>query len=549
MISRLLGPTRTERASVSFHSLDPRRFWLDTDIGGATRSGTTVSPESALTLPAMFRALDNLCSHLAMLPIHVMERTGPKTVEPRPDHGVERLLNDECNEEMAAFNLRRSHHLHTMLWGNGRSEVERDTSGRPLAVWLLTPDRVTTKRDNSGKIIHAYTNLDGKSVDIPANDVIHTTNLSYDGLIGYRLIDRLARENVGLALAIESYAQEFFGNNTILGTVFEPTIPMAREVRADLEEKLKAKGAKKFGMAILPHGLKMTKMGAQNDQAQMIELMTFSVQDVSRWTNMPPPMLMELSRATFTNITEQGRWYIIYALNPWFKQYEQEFARKLFRPDERDRFFLRFVPEAFLRGDMEKRNAAHAQALQNGWRSIDEVRALEDLNPLPDELGAGYRVAVNTAPIESPVASGEPADQSSPPQPGAVAPDMESAFVALVADAASRVLAKEVKAVEALTKRHRDHIEFNVACATFFVAQEGYMLAALAPAMRVGFAMVGRKMNWKAAVTKEIASRCRATAEASSSGTLRDFWLESERSWSAGFASKLWSALRGSSDE
>ena len=416
MLGRLL-----ERKSNSPRASTGSWWPINTANAVHSHAGPDVSEHNSLTLPALFRAIDFLASHLAMLPWPVQQRINEGTNERRREHPVYRLLNEESNEEMASVSLRRSWHLHTMIWGNGRIEIVRNRLGQPRELWPLVPDRTETRRaDGTRKLIHRYRKDAGGYRDISHTDVIHTAGLGYDGLVGYGLIRQLAKENIGLALAISQYAQSFFGNSTILGAILSAPNVMSDEQKAAnvkaWNESRQGPG-KAFGAVMMDGGMTVSHAGVENEHAQTLELMTFSVQDIARWTGVPPPMLMELSNATFTNITEQGIWYVKYTLAPWFKVYEQEATRKLFTREERDAgYHVKFVAEGLLRGDFKARVEGYDKLNRMGVYSVNDILELEDRNTIGEE-GDARLVDMNRQPLDA-IGENEPQGNAPPSPPG-----------------------------------------------------------------------------------------------------------------------------------
>lgn len=396
--------------------------WWPVDRSGtvASHAGVPVSEERSLTLPAVFCAIDLAASHMAMLPCPVIQRVDPQTTEKRPEHPVHGLVNRSPNPEQTSSAWRRSWHLHTMLWGNGRVEIERTGDGSPRNLWPLLPDRtVTIRRERTRELAYRVTRESGIQNILAADNVLHVAGLSYEGIDGYGLIRHLARENMGLGLAIAKYAQSFFGNNTMLGAVLSSKDVLDAEVKKQhLEQWNKAqKGPGKAFKAVFMDGdVKVGHIGRTNEESQTVEQLIYAIQDVSRWTGIPPPLLMDLSRGTFTNITELGLWYVKFFLAKWFKPYEQEITRKLFTSQELDDgYYVEYVVEGLLRGDIGRRYGAYALGLDRGFLNRDEVRHWENLNPLPDGKGQVFMEQLNTAPAGSREKLPGPAEPREPP--------------------------------------------------------------------------------------------------------------------------------------
>ena len=370
--------------------------------GSSTSAGTSVSETTTLSIPAFFRAIDNLCSHIAMLPCPVMERIG-KNRESMPTHPVHALLNIEANPEMTAFDASRAVWMQRLLYGNGRFEIERTNGREPLALW---PMPVTAKMcrvpEKTGPLYHKWYDDSGEH-RIPDADVLHLKGLSADGLWGLGLVRKIARENIGVAMALQEYASAYFGNQAMVGTIFVGPPGMQKP---QLEENLKRirevhEGPKKSwrSMVLSGGGWEVKKAGGENRNAQMIETMTLSLQDAARWLNMPPPLLMDYSRSTFSNIKEIDQWYVKYTLNPHFRQFEQEANRKLFKMADRGRLSIKFNPDALLRGDAETQANVFSQGISSGRFSINRILELMDENGI-GPAGDVHYVPVNLTTAE-----------------------------------------------------------------------------------------------------------------------------------------------------
>lgn len=472
------------------------RHWPHYPAGVPTKSGTIVTEQTAMTLPAVFCAVDLLASTMASLPVHAFQRVGPKQSEPRPDHIAERLLNAEPNAEQGAMAHLRAIELHRKLWGNGLDQVERNSFAGPESLRLLLPTSTTTKYTDAGAVYYSERQVDGSEIVYAPEDVVHVSGLSYDGTVGIGLIKQMARDNIGLGLAIAHYAEEFFGNSMMLGNVLSVPESMSIDARKAMEAELQKR--KNFSWLVVDAGMDLKRGTTDNKAAQTIEQMTFNVQDIARWTRVPPPFLMELSRGTFSNIKELALWLVKFTLTPDVRHYEQEFGRKLFTAQERaDGFYLKYSVDGLLRGDYVTRQEGHRLALQEGIRNLDEVRDLEGLNPLPDGLGQKHRYPYNsgfigeekdesasTAGTVSPEPKAKGGDESVPAS--MVASDdavyrdrrerLKKTHARLIADAASRVIHKEIMAATRAAKTHAGDTDgFHLWTADFYNKHLSYV--------------------------------------------------------------------------
>lgn len=397
MIGRLL----------SSHGTDGQHF-LSTFMGhfGGTKThaGPRVNETTALSVSSIFRAADLLASIQAMMPLPVIKETAPGVREKDRTHPVWPLLNSEPNPDMSAMSLRRAVNLHKLLWGNGRIEIVRGFRNVPMALELLLPHLATTQRGDDGELFYEVQEGPGLKIrKIQAGNVIHIAGLSYDGIEGYGLIRHLAKQDVGLAIAISQYAQSFFGNNTEIGNILTSPNSLKPERVKELKGEWNAAhqgSLKAHGTAVFGEGITVSKLGSSNRDAEFIKTATFSIQDVARWLNVQPPFLMELSHGTFSNIREQSVWLLRYSLAPWLKTSEEEFTRKLFTSDEKKTHFVEYNADGILRGDTKARMETYDIGLRTGIWSIDEVRARENLNPLPGGVGSKHRVPLNMGSLE-----------------------------------------------------------------------------------------------------------------------------------------------------
>lgn len=392
MIGRLLQFDNT----LDDHHFHPRAF------AHSTQAGPRVDVLESMTLPAMFCALNSLATHIAMLPLPVLRKTGPKKWERDEDDNVHFLLNVEANPEMSSFNYRRSLVLQTEVYGNGVGPIQRQ-GVVPEALWLTDPRNIRLKRSKTtGELVYEIVHTNRDSEFLPARNVLHPSGLGFDGIVGLGLIENVARENLGWALAIAQYAQSFFGNNTVMGAMISFPNTLGPEAMKDWTQQIREAHQgpdKAFGLLAVDGGAKIEQMGSDNQAAQTLELMTFSVQDVSRWTGVPPPLLHDLSRGTFTNSTEVSIWYVKYGLAPKLKMYETEFKRKLFPRSEWGTVRLKHIAEGLLRGDAKARGEFYASMQDHGVFTINDVLEREDMNGI-GPAGDKHWVELNRAPVE-----------------------------------------------------------------------------------------------------------------------------------------------------
>lgn len=352
-----------------------------------TLAGPKVETQESLTVPALFCGVNLLAGIMGSLPLPVLERISPRERREQPDHQVHQLLNVEANPESTSSAFRRSNFLHTFLWGNGIEEIQRNGTD-PVALWPGDPETTDVKRSReTGELVYEFRRVDGSIDKLPGRNVLHPAGLGMDGVVGFGLIRHLARDNIGLAIAISRYAQSFFGNSTIIGNVLTFPQSIGKPARDEYARQIEEQhgGDKKFTIMVADAGAKVEKMGVDNSAAQMHELGVYSVQDIARWTMIPPPFLMELSHATYSNIKELSLWLVKFTLTPWLKVFEQEFTRKLFTREERSTFRVKYNVKGLLRGDTKAQAELYEKMLRNGVYTINMVLDREDENGIGPE--------------------------------------------------------------------------------------------------------------------------------------------------------------------
>ena len=211
--------------------------------------------------------------------------------------------------------------------------------------------------------------------------------LGFDGLIGYSPI-AMARNAVGMTLACEEYGASFFANGARPGGVLQH--PGVLKDPAKLRESWQAVygGAANTGkIAVLEEGMTYQQIGIPPEEAQFLETRKFQVDEIARLYRIPPHMVGDLDKSSFSNIEQQSLEFVKYTLNPWVVRWEQALQKSLLLPEERKRYFIRFNVDGLLRGDYQSRMQGYAVGRQNGWLSANDIREMEDMNPIPAEEG------------------------------------------------------------------------------------------------------------------------------------------------------------------
>ena len=386
-----------------FHVSQTPPAWVEALTGSKTASGVVVNESSAMEASAVYGCVRILSETLASLPLLLYRRDGSRK-ERVTDHPLYELLHTLPNPEMSSFELRETLMGHLLTWGNAYAEIEFNRAGQVRGLWPLRPDRMTVRREG-GRLWYTYrlNKPDGQGrqeVTLPAEQVWHIRGLGFDGVMGYSPIG-MARQAVGLSLAMEEFGARFFGNGARPGGILEHPGKLGDPAYERLQKSWQERhgGLENASRtAILEEGMKYHEIGIPPEDAQFLESRKFQVSEIARIYRVPPHMLADLDRATFSNIEHQSIEFVVFTMQPWFVRWEQSIARSLLTPAERSSLFAEFLVSGLLRGDTQSRYQAYAVARQNGWMSANDVRELENMNPI--QGGGVYLVPLNMVPAD-----------------------------------------------------------------------------------------------------------------------------------------------------
>ena len=378
------------------------RFFL----GGST-SGKAVTERSAMQMTAVYSCVRILAEAIAGLPLHLYTYKEDGGKEKAIGHPLYLLLHDEPNPEMSSFVFRETLMTHLLLWGNAYAQIIRNGKGEVVALYPLMPNRMTVDRDSSGQLFYSYqmANSDAPTmkagtVILKPSDVLHIPGLGFDGLVGYSPI-AMAKNAIGLAIATEEYGAKFFANGATPGGLLEypGTVKDPDRVRESWNKGFS--GSQNAGkVAILEEGMKYTPISIAPEQAQFLETRKFQINEIARIFRVPPHMVGDLEKSSFSNIEQQSLEFVKYTLDPWVARWEQSLSRALFTPEEKKQYFFKFNVEGLLRGDYQSRMNGYATARQNGWMSANDIRELENLDRIPAEEGGDlYLINGNMLPL------------------------------------------------------------------------------------------------------------------------------------------------------
>ena len=362
---------------------------------GRTTSGKPVNERTAMQTTAVYACVRVLAEAVASLPLHVYEYQddgGKKLVH---DHPLYYLLHDEPNPEMTSFVFRETLMSHLLIWGNAYAQIIRDGAGRVLGLYPLLPDKMEVQRDDKGNIYYVYSRNSDENptfkeygnIKLKAEDVLHIPGLGFDGLIGYSPI-AMAKNAVGMTLACEEYGASFFANGANPGGVLEHpgVLKDPSKVRESWNSVYRGV-SNAHKIAVLEEGMKYQQIGIPPEEAQFLETRKFQINEIARLYRIPPHMVGDLDKSSFSNIEQQSLEFVKYTLDPWVIRWEQSLQRSLLLPGEKGKYFIKLNVDGLLRGDYQSRMNGYAVGRQNGWFSANDIREMENMNPIPDEEG------------------------------------------------------------------------------------------------------------------------------------------------------------------
>lgn len=362
-------------------------------LGGST-SGKRVNERTSMQMTAVYSCVRILSEAVAGLPLHLYSYADGGSKEKAVEHPLYFLLHDEPNPEMTSFVFRETLMTHLLLWGNAYAQIIRNGKSEVMALYPLMPDRMTVERDEKGRLYYEYSTssddaptMKGSTVKLSPSEVFHVPGLGFDGLVGYSPI-AMAKNAIGMAIACEEYGAKLFANGAQPSGVLEHpgTLKDPTKVRESWQSTFGGShNANK--VAVLEEGMKYTPISISPEQAQFLETRKFQINEIARIFRVPPHMVGDLEKSSFSNIEQQSLEFVKYTLDPWVCRWEQSMVRSLLTEEEKKQYFIKFNVDGLLRGDYQSRMNGYSIGRQNGWMSANDIRELENLDRIPEELG------------------------------------------------------------------------------------------------------------------------------------------------------------------
>jgi HK97 family phage portal protein len=444
-----------------------------------------VTPETAIQYTAVFAAVRVIAGNLATLPLMTYKRLENDGKEKATKHPLYKLLKNKPNNlKTTAFEFREMLTGHMLLYGNGYAQIIRNSLGDVLQLIPMHPTQVTPDK-RGGEVVYRVRTDAGEERILAGEEVLHLRAYRDAGLAGLSPI-AAARKAIEAGLSLESFGANFFKNGAFPSGVLEYDAgAMSAEAKNNLRESWqKLYGGENRGkkIAILEAGLKWKQMGIPQGDAQFLEQRRFGVEEISRVYGVPPHLLGDLSRSTNNNIEMQSQEFISYCLAPWMQRWEQAIVRDLLDGDDEE-FFVKHQANALMRGDSTARSAFYSSGRQWGLFSINDIRKLEDMNPIGPE-GDVYISPANMVPAgeEGKAAQNDQKEPENDPKTPPLEPKtdpekVKNAFRETLKETWQRVIRKEIGAVKSAAKRKNgpdfdgwmaeflpDHLDFASNC-------------------------------------------------------------------------------------
>jgi len=392
---------------------------------GLSAAGQNVTIESALRYSTVWACVRAIAETVASLPCITYRRRPDGGKERATEHRLYELLHDQPNAEQTAMDYWETVMVHLLTWGNHYSQVERDDYGT-RALWPLDPSRVSLARDGAGRLIYNYRKRDGTMQDPPFAfaDIFHVHGLSWNGTLGLSVIG-YARETIGLGLSLDDFAARYFGQGTHASGVLQHPGKLSDPGHKRLIEDWKEAHAGPVNAhkaIVLEEGMTWAATSIPPDDSQFLQSRQWQAEEIARWYRVPQHKIGLLNRATNNNIEQQAIEFVTDCIRPWLVRLEKSIRRDVIQiGDGKRTLFVEFLVDGLLRGDLASRYAAFATARQNGWMSADDIRLIENQNPLPNGEGKVYWMPVNMqnaeAGLKPPAPAPPPAQPAQPAQP------------------------------------------------------------------------------------------------------------------------------------
>lgn len=468
-------------------------------------AGHQMTGDAAMRLTAVYACVRVLAESVSMLPFVLYTEGADGSKKPNKKHWLYRLLAVRPNDFQNPMEFREMMQMHAALRGNAFAEIVSNGGGVVTDLIPIHPDRITVEMLGETNWRYVVANADGSTRIITRGRMFHLRALSCDGVVGINPI-AAARESIATGLSAQQYGYRYFDNDATPGGWIEfPGQFKDDEQRRIFREQWQRQqaGRNRHKTAVLEMGMKYNPIQITNQDAQYLETRKFSVSEIARLFRIPPHMIGDLEKATFSNIEQQSLEFVVHTLTPWLVRWEEAIRYAFLEAD--DGLNVEFPTRSLLRGDAAARSAYYHNGILDGWMVRNEARKFEGLDPI-DGLDEPLRPLNMVEENEAETVNGSPAatpdDPQDDPDPDNAGdptqPDNANArMYALAFAAADRVARKETAMVQAALRAS----DPNAAMREAYVKHADFIAAALSVpreaanaycAEQFGFAMANK---------------------------------------------------------
>jgi HK97 family phage portal protein len=354
-----------------------------------SNAGVSVDEQKALKLSVVYACVRLISDTIGMLPLALHQENADGGSRVAMERKLNKVLYRMANPYMTTFLFKQTMQAHLLLWGNAYAEKIVAGNGDVLELWPMAPWNVKVELVENVRR-YTYKMPDGTQRYIQENKVFHIPGLSFDGVQGYSPIS-VMRNEIGLGLALQDFGSKYFQNGTNLGGYLEHPGKLGDKARIHLKEDLQENFqgiSNALRMIVLEEGMKYQKIGIPANDAQFIESRKFQLEEIARYFGVQLHMIQNLDRATNNNIEQQSIEFKTYAIQPWAVRWEQEIYRSLLTPEMQDQnYYAKYNMNSLMRGDYKTRMEGYRTGVQMGLYSLNDVRRLEDMNPIDKDEG------------------------------------------------------------------------------------------------------------------------------------------------------------------
>lgn len=350
-----------------------------------SKSGAEINHDSALGLSAVMAAARAICVDTAGMPTHLYRRLPDGGKERATDDPRYRLAHLKPNPRMDIRDFRSAQRMARIFHGNSYALKQFDARGRVAALWPLRPETISFDVGDDGNI--RYFEWDGVEVgnEFAPGEILHTRGLTRDGITGLSVI-KYAVDSLGLAKTQQDEVSSFFSNGSRFGGFIKHPATLSPTAKGNIETSLadNTRGSDNaWKWRVIEEGMEVVEVGVSPADAQLLESRKWSNIEVCQWFDVPPWRIHMLDNGlSYASMEQQFANYATFNLRQWYHADDLAWSTQLLSESEQDELFFETDPKALLMGDTQARFEAYDKALAGGWMCVNEVRSIENLNPI-----------------------------------------------------------------------------------------------------------------------------------------------------------------------